>query len=149
MKSALLIHISIYSWSLIFSNHYMKIYKSFLLSWKILSLKLMFKNLKHDFLHFLGIKSNYQLYLLTNKSQKISNSRNQIIDCIHWQTNHKRYPILKSRNNKPSIQSIKINPKSWEKHNWTHIKNHILVNWDETKTIKSLKSNRCEKDQTI
>ena len=43
------------------------------------------------------------------------------INCIHWQTNHKRYPILKLRNNKPSIQLIKIDPKSWEKHDWTHI----------------------------
>ena len=95
----------------------------------------MFKNLKHDFLHFLGIKSNYQLYLLTNKSQKISNSRNQIIDCIHWQTNHKRYPILKLSNDRLNIQLIKINPKLWEKHDWNHIKIPTLVNCNEVRTI--------------
>ena len=33
------------------------------------------KYLKHAFLHFLGIKSNYQLYSLPNKSQEISNSK--------------------------------------------------------------------------
>ena len=52
----------------------------------------MFKNLKHVLLRFLSIKSNHQLYPLTNKSQEIS--------------------ILKSRNNKTNIQLIKINLKS-------------------------------------
>ena len=62
VRITLLIHISIYSWSLIFLNHYMIIYKWILLSWKILSLKFMFKNLKYAFLLFRGIKSNHQLY---------------------------------------------------------------------------------------
>ena len=39
----------------------------------------MFKNLKHAFLRFLSIKSIHQLYPLKNKSQEISNSKNQII----------------------------------------------------------------------
>ena len=37
----------------------------------------MFKNLKHAIFRFLGIKSNHHLYPLTNKSQEISNSKNQ------------------------------------------------------------------------
>ena len=39
----------------------------------------MFKNLKHAIFFFLGIKSNHHLYPLTNKSQQISNSKNQEI----------------------------------------------------------------------
>ena len=39
----------------------------------------MFKNLKHAIFCFLGIKSNHHLYPLTNKSQQISNSKNQEI----------------------------------------------------------------------
>ena len=43
---------------------------------------LYFKNLEQDLLRFLVIKSNHQLYPLTNKSQEMSNSKNQIINCI-------------------------------------------------------------------
>ena len=43
---------------------------------------LYFKNLKHDLLRFLGIKSNHQLYPLTSKSQEMSNSKNLVINCI-------------------------------------------------------------------
>ena len=75
----------------------------------------MFKNPKHALFHFQCIKSNLQLCPLINKSQEISNSKIQIINCIHWQTNYKRYLISKSRNNKPSTQLIKINSKLWEK----------------------------------
>ena len=39
----------------------------------------MFKNLKHAIFRLLGIKSNHHLYPLTNKSQQISNSKNQEI----------------------------------------------------------------------
>ena len=48
------------------------------------------------------------------------------MNCIHWQSIYKWYPTLKSRNYKPGIQLIKINPKSWEKHDWTYITCHVL-----------------------
>ena len=42
LETALLIHISKYLWSLIFSKYCMKILKLILLSWKIFSLKFLF-----------------------------------------------------------------------------------------------------------